>query len=314
MWHAGAQPVPRPRRIACLPDVVFYDSGHGSPRQIAELTFRGQNGTVHSYDYDMLRRLTADIITPPASGVDGSVRHLGGVVVRQRWSHRTGLTGPSGGDTRGTIMERRRARQRISFSDCTSRMAHFQNIRNAIRHMVSAGVLAAFIVSVAMCIRSHWNHDSADIMKTWVAFGGVNRLMVALESGRGVFHVHCFYLWYAGDPEPGELEQTNVAHCETSTAAFSPELWSHMEPAHHGFAGTGCIVRDPGVRNYNAEVIVPWWLLIILSGLYPLRLAALALRGRRRRQQGRCLRCGYDLRSSTLQCPECGTTFSHGER
>lgn len=40
-------------------------------------SFTDQNGTTHGYNYDVLGRLTADIITTLGSGVDGSVRYLG---------------------------------------------------------------------------------------------------------------------------------------------------------------------------------------------------------------------------------------------
>ena len=40
-------------------------------------TFTDQNGTTHTYNFDVLDRLTADIVTALGSGVDGAVRRLG---------------------------------------------------------------------------------------------------------------------------------------------------------------------------------------------------------------------------------------------
>ncbi len=40
------------------------------------LTYQDRNGTVHSYTYDVLARLTSDTVTTLASGVDGSVRRI----------------------------------------------------------------------------------------------------------------------------------------------------------------------------------------------------------------------------------------------
>ncbi|MEZ0267835.1 MAG: hypothetical protein ACAI43_24170, partial [Phycisphaerae bacterium] len=44
----------------------------------------------------------------------------------------------------------------------------------------------------------------------------------------------------------------------------------------------------------------------VLPGLMGLLWARSLLRDRRRRRQGRCLGCGYDLRGSSGACPECG--------
>jgi hypothetical protein len=57
---------------------------------------------------------------------------------------------------------------------------------------------------------------------------------------------------------------------------------------------------------------VPYWLLVLLSGVAP-TMWLLGLRSRRRKhrlQAGHCPNCNYDLRSTPHRCPECGYSVS----
>jgi hypothetical protein len=58
-------------------------------------------------------------------------------------------------------------------------------------------------------------------------------------------------------------------------------------------------------------VIIPFWFLVLLTGLLPLRCVFL-LRGRWRREKrlalGQCEHSGYDLLASPVRCPECGAS------
>ena len=58
------------------------------------------------------------------------------------------------------------------------------------------------------------------------------------------------------------------------------------------------------------EFIIPHGIFFIASGLFPLIYFGCVfmrrLRHRWRREEGKCLKCGYDLRASKQGCPECG--------
>ena len=53
--------------------------------------------------------------------------------------------------------------------------------------------------------------------------------------------------------------------------------------------------------------IVPYWALSLPFCLPGIRRASLNVRGLIRRRHRRCVACGYDLRASPTQCPECGS-------
>ncbi len=55
------------------------------------------------------------------------------------------------------------------------------------------------------------------------------------------------------------------------------------------------------------SVWVRYWLLCIASGVAPLIFIARRI-GQRRHGEGMCVNCGYDLRATPEQCPECGLT------
>ena len=57
--------------------VASEQQGFGYDWQSEKTSFTDQNGTTHTYDYDVLGRLTADIVTTLASGIDNSVLRLG---------------------------------------------------------------------------------------------------------------------------------------------------------------------------------------------------------------------------------------------
>jgi hypothetical protein len=70
-------------------------------------------------------------------------------------------------------------------------------------------------------------------------------------------------------------------------------------------------IRDQWHRRLDVAVYTaPWWAVTAATALLPMIWIVQLLRRRRIRgsrfRAGRCLGCGYDLRSSSGRCPECG--------
>ena len=62
-------------------------------------------------------------------------------------------------------------------------------------------------------------------------------------------------------------------------------------------------------RFHRGILILPLWLSVLLFGGGAAVYGLPILRRCERKKLGLCLRCGYDLRGSTVRCPECGTEF-----
>ena len=60
-------------------------------------------------------------------------------------------------------------------------------------------------------------------------------------------------------------------------------------------------------RFFGWYLVVPFWLPTGLTCVAPIAVLAVALKRRHQAGRGLCKSCGYDLRASSNNCPECGT-------
>jgi hypothetical protein len=61
------------------------------------------------------------------------------------------------------------------------------------------------------------------------------------------------------------------------------------------------------------QLQLPLWQIAVVTGAPALFLAAKHRRRHRRRRMGLCVRCGYDLRATRQQCPECGALSDYSD-
>jgi hypothetical protein len=69
--------------------------------------------------------------------------------------------------------------------------------------------------------------------------------------------------------------------------------------------------RHYGVTGFNAGtdpyfLYLPLWMICLAGAVLPAVAVAQRLRRPRAVDEGRCVKCGYDLRASPERCPECG--------
>jgi len=151
-------------------------------------------------------------------------------------------------------------------------------------------------------------------------------LLVLAAWGRGLFRSDL--VGYGSAGPGGTVRVVFVMHGKGGVgfgalvAADDPQvhgaLWQEEPPAYAGDLGRlparwGALgfryvdLSGPAARGWG--VVVPLWSVLLPLAAWP----AWQLWGRRRREQlrrrrlGLCRHCGYDLRATPGQCPECGT-------
>jgi hypothetical protein len=72
--------------------------------------------------------------------------------------------------------------------------------------------------------------------------------------------------------------------------------------------------KDPWGEDSERSVTAPYWSVAVALGALPafVPLVRRYRRRVRRRRDGLCLRCGYDLRATSGRCSECGTEVGAG--
>jgi hypothetical protein len=162
-------------------------------------------------------------------------------------------------------------------------------------HALTILSLGLALASAVLWVRSYSRADY--LRRVQPARPGAESLFVYLASGDGGAWVGVgFYSpqWAAG---------------------IGPEVWyrhtSHQTPIRYaggsaanrwGFGYESVHIPDWRYRG----ITFPLWLATALFAALPITRLALLVRRRRRRVEGHCRECGYDLRATPERCPECG--------
>ena len=181
-----------------------------------------------------------------------------------------------------------------------------------IRHiLVWACGLLALAVAV-LCVRSFWRCDAAAYCSFakgpwWPSNGNDRRQIVGSYRG-GMFWLSWDaditdpVDWYGGPP-------TKFIVDSTPTPRLVPELLPPDWGPRWRLGGFNFGAQSSTSPRWRYESkVVPYWLLFLVLAWPVYRRLRRAWILRRRRKNGLCLYCGYDLRASPEICPECGNS------
>jgi hypothetical protein len=220
------------------------------------------------------------------------------------------------------------------------RISHGEWYRSAVkrfRQCVSNGAvgvsLLLFVATAGLWVRSYWHWEFVKWTHDFHFEQQVTRLQPGILWFRGkisfsFFEIHVntprqiaglesYYQWHPHGFEVGTQSDADADRADDEEIAMQP--WSTRtialamptSPAPLGFQ-VSWRVNHQATLDYgtytNFYVTLPFWFSLIVSSLLPLRWLSGRERRRRRYSRMQCIECGYDLRATPGQCPECGTT------
>jgi len=196
--------------------------------------------------------------------------------------------------------------------------------------ILSALSLVLGVVSCAMWVRSYRVHDgfpsylthSGTIVDSWWGRIVVSRMEFSEIGRNGVARIDAAGVEYHPAGDRGSRQLYLAMRAAQSSAdsliLMGPRITSPSPRPSNGFGfHTEAMRFGPGRDGsfLNIRVIAaPYWPVCGALSVAPGAWFRRRRRQRRRRLHCLCACCGYDLRASRDQCPECGTETKPGQR
>src|SRR5262245_25057385 len=155
------------------------------------------------------------------------------------------------------------------------------------------------VVSLVLCLASLvlWIRDSRHF--DYAAISSSSRLFVCTTFPGGLK----FSSW------PGQGQGRAGFRFRSFRYNLPDASGQWISPPQVSWAMLGFDFKSTPSTPAGIELSVPFWFLTALFLTLPLTLVFRSVRRRRRRGQGQCAHCGYDLRASKDRCPECGAAI-----
>ncbi len=188
-------------------------------------------------------------------------------------------------------------------------------MKSVIFAILSATSLAICTATGVLWVWSYHASGRVDAMRSGREGNYIRRESCTATIGSGRFAI--LIVWSVDapqfEPDPLGISPPDPAASWPSPVTLSAECSSDADPfgpmngwqaSALGFGWNSKFSGSRGsVWSREAELLVPMWIWLLMSAFLPLRFL---LRRRRSRNLGKCQKCGYDLRASPEQCPECG--------
>ena len=180
------------------------------------------------------------------------------------------------------------------------------SVKSSLFRILSALSLLLGVVAVGMWVRSYVGYEGMQLKKVAGSYGRPERRVVQILSSQGAVSVEYTYEdCIRRYMDPYEMPQLGKGWMLTTERKPAERL-----EVGGGWMGFGwrfeAQVHPTRMERYTRIVAVPYWFVVVVSGVLP---AVWLRRGGRRRHRvrhGLCVNCGYDLRASGERCPECG--------
>lgn len=176
-------------------------------------------------------------------------------------------------------------------------LASMAGVRRWVFNIFAAASLMAFVAVAVLWVRSWWCSD------TWHYSADRGRIDF-ISCGAGTITV---VGWLESGDQPRRLEAPERPGLTMATSEMLDPYTVNGKAPKWTVWDSGGEMGTDGDACREVMVAIPHWVPGSLAAVCPSLWIVKAQRVRRRRREGHCPKCGYDLRATPDRCPECGT-------